>query len=100
VSAERFRVGTPEPVLETTHLPPVMVTYTRHGDLWDADCQVDGATLPGFPVLAARDLEAVRACAWTVLRRLRPSRPVAEHIAGEDISTHAAGWMLRGGTTP
>lgn len=100
MSAERHRIGTPEPVLETTHLPPAMVTYTRHdGDLWDADATVEGETVRGFPVLAVRDLEAVRACAWTMLRTLGPSRPVAEHIAGEDIAPHASGWALRGGTT-
>jgi hypothetical protein len=100
MSAERFRVGTPEPVLETTHLPPVLVTYTRYGDdWWDADAKVEGETVTGFPVTAVSDLEAVRACAWTLLRALRPVRPVAEHIAGGNVAVHAAKWALRGGTT-
>lgn len=99
MSAERHRVATPEPVLETTHLPPFLITYTRREYGWDADGQCEGAVIRGFPVIAAPDLEAARACAWTLLRGIRPSRPVAEHAAGEDVAEHAAGWALRGGTT-
>lgn len=100
MSAERFRVATPEPERETTHAAPVHVTYTRQpGDVWDATAECDDLEVVGFPMLACPDLEAARACAWTLLRQIQPPRPVAEHVAGEDVAEHAAGWALRGGTT-
>lgn len=97
MTAERYRIGTPEPVLETTHLPPVLITYTEDGQGWTATYQCADPVI-GFPCRAA-DLKAVRACTWTLLRQLKPSRPVAEHVAAGDLASHAVEWELRGGTT-
>lgn len=97
MTAERYRIGTPEPVLESTHLPPVLITYTEDGQGWTATCQCADPVI-GFPCRAA-DLKALRACTWTLLRQLKPSRPVAEHVAAGDLASHAVEWELRGGTT-
>ena len=58
-------------------VPPVTVTYTQHGDSWDADCP----EVPGFPVRAATSLAEAKAVAWVLLGRIGPpSRPVIEHV--------------------
>lgn len=79
-------------------VPPVMVTYRRDHAYWDSECP----DVPGFPVHGLLSLDEARTCAWTLLRRITPPRPVAEHVTGdgEELASYAAGWNIKGGTSP
>jgi hypothetical protein len=57
-------------------VPPLVVTYTRHGDWCDAECP----EVPGFPVRGALGIGEAKSIAWVVLGRVLPPRPVVEHV--------------------
>ena len=59
-------------------VPPVTVTYSRSGALWDADCP----EVPGFPVRGAQSRDEARTIAWAVLGKILPPRPVIERDDG------------------
>ena len=59
-------------------VPPVTVTYSRSGALWDAKCP----EVPGFPVRGAQSRDEARAIAWALLGKISPPRPVIERDDG------------------
>jgi hypothetical protein len=58
-------------------VPPIVVTYARHGDWHDAQCP----GVPGFPVTGARGLGEAKSVAWALLGKVSPPRPVIERGA-------------------
>jgi hypothetical protein len=78
-------------------VPVLKVTYRRAGAYWDAEAE----EVPGLPARGFLSLDAARSCAWTLLRKVVPPRPVAEHVTGEgeSLQNYAAGWNVKGGTT-